>query len=58
MLPVMEPQGGAARGWADEETSMSSEPAYEDNWYRVLKRLSDEEVADDPPAGGDVRGPG
>jgi hypothetical protein len=30
-----------------EDATTSSEPAYEDSWYRVLKRLSEERASDD-----------
>lgn len=33
--------------------AISSESAYEDSWYRVLKRLSEEGGSDDAYVGGD-----
>jgi hypothetical protein len=53
MLSSMETQSAASRRWVTEDPSMPSEPAYEDSWYRVLKRLSDEGVPDGPDSGGD-----
>lgn len=57
MLPVMEPQN-AARGWANDDPTMSNDPAYEDSWYRVLKRLSEEGASDAPDRGSDDGGTG
>jgi hypothetical protein len=51
----METQSTASRRWATEDASMPSEPAYEDSWYRVLKRLSEEGAPDDADTGGHER---
>jgi hypothetical protein len=49
----METQSTAWRQRAWNDTSASGESAYEESWYQVLKRLSEEGASDDADAGGD-----
>jgi hypothetical protein len=50
----METQSTAWRERAWDDTSVSGESAYEENWYQVLKRLSEQDAPDD--AGDDDAG--
>jgi len=56
MLSSMEIQNTMPRERVGQAESTSSESAYEDSWYRVLKRLADEGDSDDADAGGDDAG--
>ena len=49
----MDTQSTAWRQRAWNDTPASGESAYEESWYQVLKRLSEEVASEDPDGGGD-----
>ena len=53
ILSTMETKNTAPLERGRPVAAISSESAYEDSWYRVLKRLSEEGGSDDAYVGGD-----